>query len=362
MKRHLWMLIVLLLAFSLACNALAGKKTPVPVSGGGTTEPAGGTTEPSGGTTEPSGGTTEPSGGNLFTPPDNLEALNLKSYRLRSTYSEQYASGEKNQLVIEQANTLEPRASHIKITSSSTSEGEQTIEMIQIGTTQWMNMGGSWMQSEGEEPTEAFGSEIMDIFDFASENPEDYTYIGKETIEGIRTKHYRLKDEVARQIALEQGGLKDVTEARIDIWVADENNLPQLIIKISTTIKGVHEEKGNAEMLLEQVVYDLNAPFTIEKPAGVKTSVADDVPTYTGPMSNTFFMADLASFETPDEPQIVAAFYKTELPKQGWTLQSDESYQSSIIQTWSKDKRTLYVMINKAENGNTSVMLSISTE
>ncbi len=359
MKRYLWSIIALLLLTSLACSALGGKSTPTSVPGG-TTEPSGGTTEPSGGTTEPSGGTTEPSGGAIFTPPQDLSTIN--TYRIRTTLSEKYANGENTQLTLEQAYTREPRASHIKMTSTDSEQGEQSIEMIQIDTTQWLNMGGDWMQSEGEPVTDEFGSEILDTFNFASENPDDYEYLGKETIEGIRTKHYRVKESAALPLALEQGELQDVSEAKIEIWVADEANMPNMLIKVTYSIKGTHAEKGTAEIAMEQVTYDINANFTINKPEGVKTSIADDVPTYSGPMSNTFLMSGMASFETTDKPETVAAFYKDELPKQGWTLGSEETYEGTAMQTWNKDNRTLYVMINIAENGNTSVMLSLSEQ
>ncbi len=354
MKRYIWILVTLLLLTSLACTALT-KPAATPV---GTTEPTGGTAEPTGGTTEPTGGTTEPTGEDnpTIAPPEALEEL--MTYRMRTQTSEKYASGETTQMQVEQSYTREPRASHIILSTNGT-ECEQTIEMIQIGTTQWLNMGGSWMQSAAEPVTTTFGSDIYDIFNFENENPEDYEYLGKETVNGIRTRHYRLKDNAALKIAQSETNLKDVESVNIEVWIADESKVPAILIKLVYQLKGTVEEKGPVEYMITHEVYDINADFTINPPEGASNSLAEDVPTYTGPMSNTFLMEGMASFETTDSLETVSAFYKAELPKQGWSLESDESYSGTVMQTWKKDSRSLNLMLSTADNGNTSVLITL---
>ncbi len=341
MKRYIWSLIVVLLLTSLACNVLS-KSTPTTVPGG--------TTEPTGGTTEPADETLTPA------PSMSLEGLN--SYRMRTTFAEKYASGSSSQGEIVQSYTRNPRASHLIMTTKSGEGEEQTIEMIQIGTTQWMNFGGSWMQTEAEPITTTFGSEIYDLFDFSAENMEDYEYLGKETVNGIRTRHYRAKETAAMAMEMPDENLKNV-KVNIEVWIADEANLPQVFVKLIYTLKGTHVEKGDVEYTTTSEVYDLNANFTIEPP-DVPTSLADDVPTYPGPTSDTFLMSGMVSFETTDPLDTVKTFYQTELPKQGWTLESDNSYETTIMQSWKKGNRSLSVMLSIADNGNTSVLITLS--
>jgi len=348
MKRYIWSLIVVLLLTSLACTALS-KSTPTAVPGG-TTEPAGGTTEPTGGTTEPTGET--------LTPAPSASLENLNSYRMRTTYAEKYASGSFSEGEIIQSYTRDPRASHLAMTTKSDAEGEQTIEMIQIGTTQWIKFGESWMQSEAEPITSTFGSEIYDIFDFNVENMDDYEYLGQETVNGIRTRHYRMKEAAALMMKTPDENLQNV-KANVEVWIADEARLPQILIKLIYTLKGTHVEKGDVEYTTTSEVYDLNANFTIEPPADGPTSLANDVPTYPGPTGNTFLMSGMASFETTDPLDTVKTFYQTNLPKQGWTLDSDNSSEGIVMQSWKKDNRTLTLMISLADNGSTSVILPL---
>lgn len=341
MKNRLWIGIALLVLASLACSlgGAGNEGTTAPATGGGTgAQPTG-----------PSA--TEPPAGGEPAPEVTAGALdNLDSYRLRMTWEWHPDSGAAETMVMETEATRDPAARRIMMTS-----GSDTIEMVQIGDTSWTCMMGSCMQTEAtEDMMEEFGSEI-DFDPGVYTSGTDYDYVGTETVNGVRARHYRLNLTAAEVSALAAGAL--VSDVQADIWITDQSGLPEYATRFAMSWREDRSgTQGNARMVYD--VYDVNAPITIEPPAGAMTGLPEGLPEYPGATGLTL-MEGFISFNTTDDLAAVADFYRNQLPANGWTNQSDQEMGSIIMQTWSDGTRTLNIMISPGQEGGSSVVLTL---
>ncbi|MGD1995427.1 MAG: hypothetical protein PVH62_01495 [Anaerolineae bacterium] len=336
-------LTILLLA-SLACSVggLAGggaeETTPAP-----TDLEAEPTQPPS---TEGEGGATEEAPPPEIAP-DALSGLN--SYRARSVWSWTPESGTPQSVEIQQEGTREPAALRFTMTS----EGE-TIEWVQIGDTSWICSGGTCIQSQQSEDEfiSQFGEGfLLEPSDLVPDS--DYRYVGGETINGVRTRHYVLSFSPAVLMAMTQG---EITEVDSEAWIADEAGLPAFTVRFTLSWRGTQEgAAGTGEYSYE--VYDVNSPLTIEPPEGAGAGMPEDVPSYPGATDLTI-MGENIVFSAPDDIAAVAGFYRTELAALGWTNQSDEELAGMINQTWSKAGRSLTLMISP-DDGGSSVLITL---
>jgi hypothetical protein len=337
-----WMLlaVTMVVLASLACG----------IGGGGTTAPTEeGEPTPAGQATEAPVATSGEEGMPAISP-DALSGLN--SYRFRLVWQWQTDAGEAQEMRMEGEETRDPSAQHYII---QTADG--TMEWIRIGDTQWTNFGSGWMQSQ-QEPEETFGDLLgTDNFSDITSSSQSQ-FVGGETVNGLRTQHYRLELSPAEIAAIAQG---EVTDVHSEVWIADESGLPAFVVRYQMgwtgNVPSGEGQTGTVEWTYD--IYDVNAPITITAPENAG-GLPEDIPAYTGPTSDFFSMEGLISFSTTDDVATVADFYRQELAAQGWTLSSDEDLSGTIMQSWEKAGRQLQVMIN-TQDGTTSVMLSITT-
>ena len=358
MKRWMLLLVAALLVFSLACSVLGGDEgTTEPGTPGeaGEETPVSQATEKA--TEAPEEGTSEAAAEDESTPPvmDENALEGLDSYR--STWHMRMETDDGTtveEMVFEQEAIREPPAQRMVIRGTGTES--QTIEMIQIGDTQWMNFGeGGWMQTAVGEDEAGFEEGMLySVDDFTSiATDKDYEYLGKEKVNGVRARHYRLNLNALEMSALTNGS--DVDEVNAEIWVADESGLPEFPIRFVMESHGEVEEGKQGTTTLTQEVYDINAKFTIEPPEGAsETGLPDDVPMYPDATELTSF-AGFVSFHAADDVDTVTAFYDTELQSAGWTKGGDDFFP-----TWEKDGRTLQLMITANDDGGTDVMITFA--
>jgi len=347
MKHRMWVVVVLTMLASLACS-LGGalgtateEATPLPLVGeeATTQPPAAG--EEGTNTEEPPAPEIAPGG-----------ASGLNSYRSRMVWSLTPEEGSPETVVIEHEQTREPPAQRSSIVAE-----EETIEWVQIGDTAWFCSAGTCVQTQQsqEEMVPGFEEELIlqpdDIADLVEGT--DYRYVGQETINGIRTRHYILFLSPAEIAAMEGGEVSDVEG---EVWIADEAGLPTIVIRFTTSWKETQEgQVGNGEFSLD--VFDVNVPFTIEPPAGAEASLPEDVPLYPN-ATNITAMADIVSFSAPDDVETVAEFYRSELAALGWEKESDDGMAGIITQVWRKEGRALNLMISPQESGS-SVLITL---
>ncbi len=341
MRRLLIPLVVLVLA-GLACSPLGGGRvTPAQPVEATQAQPSEATAAP-----------TPESGGEAEAPAlervgkDALSALD--SYRSRITTQWTPSGGTPEGTTMVEEYTRDPAAHRIIV------EGpEGTVEVVQIGDTGWFCTSGQCVQSaqDEEDMLADMGAATFDPADFTTAS--DYTYVGQETVNGIRSRHYSLHLSAAEIAALAQGS---VTDVQADVWIADQSGLPEFVVRYQMSWKETRDSvEGTVEFSFE--VYDVNEPFTIEPPEGA-VGLPEDVPAYPG-ASDLMVMEGFISFSTTDDVTTVGDFYESELDAQGWTKAEDSSLEGMVNQQWTKDGRKLTLMISAGDEGKTSVVIML---
>ena len=166
----------------------------------------------------------------------------------------------------------------LDISQAESEDVPQNMEMISVDDTSYIKFGDQWMsmpRSEvGEEDTMS-----IDIDDFIS-NMDEVEKVGKETVNGIKTIHYRYKDTSSFEnilndiLSSQLGEGEDIskfnavdTKTSGDIWIAEKGKYAVKVeITMETTFKGEDKEvhiKGVSRMEIS----DVNGDITIEPPA-----------------------------------------------------------------------------------------------
>ncbi len=298
---------------------------------------------------QPTAVPTPESGGEVPAPQVAEDALaGLDSYRARMISQWTPTGGTPEGMTLVEEYTRDPAAHRIMLEGT-----EGTVEIVQIGDTGWFCTNGQCVQSaqEGEDILADMGVATFDPADFTSGT--DYTYKGEETVNGIRARCYDLNLSAAEIAALAQGS---VTDVQANACIAAQSGLPEFVVRYQMSWKETRDStEGATEFSFE--VYDVNQPFTIEPPEGA-AGLPEDVPAYPG-ASELMMMEGFISFSTTDDVATVADFYDSELSAQGWTKAEDASLEGMVNQTWTKDDRTLNLMISAGEEGKTSVLITL---
>ncbi len=361
MKRWTLFIVIALLLLSLACS-FGGASTPVPDNGGGTqatqesSTNGGATAEPP----SPSSGNAEDNGGEEGGMPDiSAEELKgLDSYRLSITFNATSDSGEvteQGEILMEE--TRDPRAYRMVIKDLG-NEGEE-MEVIVIGQDQWMRMGDSWIHSQiAPEDVDEFGNGlVLSPDDLLSEiSTGDYEYVGKEKVNGVKTKHYR--HEMSADEAAGIGDMASIESGVVDVWVADEHGIPEIPIKILITVKGEIENGVPGTATVDMEITDINANITIEPPADAGDGSIAGLPDYPNAQNLASF-GDMISFQTDDDVETVQSFYEEALSQAGWSKGDSSVMEGLVMEDWTKDGQTLSLMITAEESGGCSVLLTI---
>jgi hypothetical protein len=361
MRKRRWLPVVLLVLASLACSVFgraeeaieAGKEVATRVSevatvveeeGVATLMPESSEGEPA--DEEPA--TEEPADEEL-----NLEDLSgLDSYRTRFSVEWRPEEGEPEIIRFEEAHTRNPSAQRMVMEEGAGGEG---FELVQIEDKSWLCGGGACTQMDADAEELASGFSDAAMFDPGDMTDEsNATFVGRETIDGVRTRHYTLNLTPMQAAFLGQGEMSDLAG---EAWIADEPDLPAFAVRFEMSWTEKRQDlTGQASFVYE--TYDVNVPFTIEPPEGAEESgLPEDVPVYPNG-EETFSMAGMTSFSTPDSLTAVVDFYRDGLAAEGWTAESDEALGEMVQQTWKKGDRTLTLIVS-AQDEETTVMITI---
>ncbi len=348
MKQHrfIWGAIALLVLAAMACS-LGGKTATPPPEATSALPPGGQPTAPGSPTEGPATEEAPP----LEIASDALE--NLNSYRSRLVWRQTVEGSATETLTMEQEETREPAARRIVITSVG-GENPGTVELVQIGDTSWMcspDSGCIQTQQSAEEASEFGKGVIFKPEDFAS---SDYEYVGRDTVNGVRSRHYTLKLTPEMLAGIAQG---TVTATKADIWVADEAGMPAYVTRFTVSWEGNREDGKKIQGDWTYEVYDVNKPFTIEPPEGA-VGMPEDIPIYPGATDQTI-MGTLIMFSSADPVEDVAKFYRNQMPGQGWTAGEESTLGNIVTQEWTKGNRKASLMISPKDEGGCTVMISI---
>lgn len=336
-------LMVLLFLAAAACS-LTGR-TPAPPEVTGPAVP-----------TETVAPTVPPTAETEAAPPPQVasDALeHLSSYRMHVSIQQTVEGEAPQSFTMEMEETREPRATRILLTGE---EEGGALEIVQIGDMTWMcSAEGECIQTQqsAEDTVRAFGEGAFinptDIFDW-----EKYEYVGRDTVNGIRSRHYVVTVSPSELAGITEG---TVTEAKADVWVADEAGESAYVTRFILSWAGTREDGKRISGTWSYEVYDVNKPLTIQPPAGAQ-AMPEDIPACSGATSRTM-MGNTLVFSCPDGPESVAEFYRTEMPRQGWTAGEESTLGNMVVQEWSKGDRKVSLTIMASDEGGCSVMVSI---
>ncbi len=392
MKRLTLIIVVLLLALSLACGG--GKATPeksATPEGQGTaktveaTEAPKKTEKPTEEATEkPTEKATEspkgqPAGGDNAFHIDSGAFEELESYRSEMNISFAPKDGDEGTIHVIQEATVDPAAQRLVMDIAGSFPGTEgmesmtggdsfAIEVIVIEDQQWINFGGMWMQTSADSDS-AMNMDDMSGLQETFINPDNLNslseeeglkMVGEEKVNGINTKHYTAEyDSLWGELGINS---EDIEEGSADIWVAAESDLPQFVVKMEFNVTGKLDvgdtgEQVDGTMTLDLEVTDINQPITIEAPEdAIGGGLPEDIPEYpNGKDLNV--LGGMVMFSTEDSADDVTEFYREEMEKAGWTAEED----TFLGPSWSKDGRTVELMITEDDaTKETSVVLMIT--
>lgn len=306
--------------------------------------------------------------GEIELDPAALEGLD--SYRTIMIMRFEAEDGTIEETRMEMSATREPAAHRIVMAGGLSADGD-SMEIIQIGNQQWMQMGGEWMQTQiSDEDVSSFEENLpFSPDDVQADMLEEAEYLGKETINGIRTRHYLLDKQLLEMMeatgGMAPGEVGEVESAKMELWIADQGDLPAFAVRMESEVEGLEmgDEKV-AKYFMSWDVTDINADITIEPPAeATNGGLPEDVPAYPNATNQTTMMG-MTSFEVGDDFETVVDFYAAELVSAGWSkAEGGMSMEGLVMDPWTKDERTLQLTISSDDDtGEVSVLIMIEGE
>jgi len=234
--------------------------------------------------------TSKPTGDDdIFGDFGNLD--DLKSYRMHmeSTAEMPSMTGggmETITVIMDMAvvNDPSPKATHM-IMPDPSGMGMGDVEVITIGNTQWMKLGDSWMESTVEDVSSQEPTDITDYLDMDS----DMDYQGKEKVNGVNCKHYKVDADINVNVADAPGGVGELAaHYKGEVWIADEGGLPEVMIRSKGTTE--METMGEKMVSDDQIdITDINESITISPPPADQIS---DMPDFGDMMGDMEGMED----------------------------------------------------------------------
>ena len=376
MTRRYWLLLTLTIFLALALAACGGKGDKTPPSEETAAPTAQATVRSSAAEKEPVAEPTmeaevvptdEPTDAPAPTPEGESLSLAsrdtgldaLTSYRL--TWHAEWKSmdqGKEDQGAWDwtEEYTSDPKARHLSMSIPDSSDTARTgaFEMWQIGDT-------SYMKSGEDEECMSFSTEGAEKdIQKGTFNPsmlgsiEDAKYVGRETINGIPTKHYKYDSKT--------GMLAALGEVSGETWVATDGGY---VVKDTVKWTGggglfglgaSTTATGDGSWTWE--LSDINEPFEITPPEGCEGSQLD-LPIMPVAKEKTRF-GDMIGYKTVGTLAEAVKFYKDELPAAGWKPEGEPTEMGELVMlNYLKDDQKLSVMISGTE-GDISVILTVS--
>jgi predicted small lipoprotein YifL len=251
--------------------------------------------------------------------------------------------------------TSDPKARHLSMQTpdSNDSTKTSTFEMWQIGDTTYMKSGEDQQclsfSSEGSEKDIQQGGFSPSMLG----GIEDAKYVGRDTVNGVPTKHYKYNSKA--------GMLATLGEVSGETWVATDGGY---VVKDSVTWKGggglfglgsSTTAKGEGSWTWE--LLDVNKPIEITPPEGCGGSQLA-LPIMPDATEKSRF-GNMTSYKTAGAVSDVAAFYKDKLAADGWSPEGEPTEMGdAVILNFAKDSQKLNVMIT-ASDGTTQVILNV---
>jgi len=178
----------------------------------------------------------------------------------------------------------------------------------------------------------------------------DGKFIGLETINGFRAKHYRYTGEAVVGSVVGIGGSIEIAQS--DVWVSEEYNI---IVKYESRWKGTADDGTESDWSYLSEVTLVNEPITIEPPEGVsKPGLPGDVPMMSGATDVNAF-SGIVTFKVSASIAEVMDYYASALPDNGWEAGDDMGVEG--MASFTKDGRSLTLMASEEDDATSVTIL-----
>lgn len=201
----------------------------------------------------------------------SLEELN--SYRLNIVWRGESEDGSEGfTLRILQEWVKEPPAQHFVMTGQE--PGQEPVPMMEyivIGDQAWIGMGGTWMETDVEQAegmAQTWGAFMGD--------EEGWERVGPETVNDVRCQHYASGDMTTVSVPDPDEGGTVTMSVKGESWVADEGDLPPVVIRERVEIEGGFlpfalasgsaSEADEGKFFMDYDLTDINATIVIAPP------------------------------------------------------------------------------------------------
>jgi len=303
-------------------------------------------------------GTVAPSSGDSGFNMDNLDngLDKLKSYREHMVYSFEGkdAKGvqQKSSLDLLQEVIVETKDQHIKMSNNSADSAGKSYETFQVGGSTFIynNTGGADSSCTSFSSTTTGQNDPTALFkprDMLG-NLQSAKLVQKgENVNGVMTDHYLAVDK--------DFGMGLFSNAKGDVWVAQDGKW---------VVKYVGEASGKTPLLgagvegkiaWEYNITDANAVNKIDLPAVCSESKPDEDIPVPANVTEKGNLGNMVTFKSPDDIAKITDFYRTALTGQGW---KEGEGGTEGIMSFTKDKRTLNIMMTKEDSGGSNVVIT----
>ena len=232
----------------------------------------------------------------------------------------------------------------------SPDQSSGAIESIEVGGKQYSKMGDICTQVTAQSGPTA--NTMMDPNSIIG-GVRGAQLIGNETVNGVPTAHYKIDST-----GLDALGY---INSNGDVWVATPGNY---VVKYTfqATSTGKEAFFGSAPgqqgtITWDYEVTDVNQPITIQAPANCG-GAAEDIPMMADAQDQAAF-GGTSTYSTPSKMADVVAFYDKEMKAKGWTEnEGGMSTEGMSSKSYTKDGRTVQVVITGDSSGKTTVMIT----
>ena len=143
----------------------------------------------------------------------------------------------------------------------------QQLRFVRIGDEAWTNEGGGWRATPATGMDFGFGGSPTELVaDILPQEVLQGAKTSDETVNGVKTTRYSYDKEALAQLSEDLGqsaDLEDVTEANIDIWLA-QGDIP---VRVLVSIASANPDGQQMSLRLELNVRDIdNSSIEIKPP------------------------------------------------------------------------------------------------
>jgi hypothetical protein len=283
--------------------------------------------------------------GSIEIDPEQLGGNALQSYRLRVRWAVEPKPGSSeaaSAMTMEIAHTRDPLAEQLTMTG----DDGTAFATIRIGDKLWFQSGDQWIEVSSDDMASTMDDMMFNLNQATAGLSGDAKLVGSEEVNGIATRHYSF-DETIPGVALGIYG-----KIKGDVWIAKDGDY--------AVRYAYSAENDDATYRWDWEVYDVNAPFTIEPPAGAQ-GAREDIPLMPDAADRASF-GTMTSYESASDATAVVDFYKEQMPDHGWTYNEAESTITEylISLSFTKDDVTVSIMISPKDEGGASVIIQAS--